>query len=215
MRNNSALWMAAIAVGGLLIAGLVGTVALLAFRTPGAQKVLRPTPDIAEVEKQLGATTATQPTGRVKTQPTQPGPPPPANLSAGELWKQAQVSETAQQIFNGYQGNAIAADQKYKGKLIATSGTVSKVDVDARGNGVVVFSVGEKIGDFDIPIGILHCTVDSADTDLLATLSPGHAVALVGYGGGKKATAITLEKCRVLFVAENEQALLKKFQGGK
>ena len=212
MRNNSALWMAAIAVGGLLIAGLVGTMAMVAFKSAGGQKAIRPTPDIAEVEKQLAAT---QPTGSIKTQPTQPGPPPPAGQSAGELWRQAQVSETAQQIFSGYQGNTIAADLKYKGKLIATTGIVQKVDVDLRGNGVVVFSVGETIGDIEIPFGFIHCTVDNADKDRLATLAPGHAVALVGYGGGKKATAITLEKCRILHAAENEQTLLKWFNSQK
>ncbi len=211
MRDNSALWMAAIAVGGLLVAGLAGTVALFAFKSSGVQKA-RQERDLAEAENQLaGATTPTmtQPTGRPPTQPT---PPPPSNPSAGELWKQAQVSETARQIFDGYQGNAVAADQKYKGKLIATTGTVEKVDLDPQGRGVVVFSVGESIGDFNITVGVVHCTVDNVDKDQLATLSQGHAVALVGYGGGKVLNAVKLEKCRILFTAANEQSLMQKFR---
>lgn len=203
MRNNSALWMAAIAVGGLLVAGLAGTVAMVAFKSSGVQKAAQQR-DLAEAEKQLATAIQTQPTGRARTQPTQPPPPPPAGLTAAELWKKAQVSETAQQIYTGYQGNAVAADQKYKGKLIATQGTVLKIDVDAQGRGVVVFSVGEFA---DLGLEVVLCTVDNADKDQLANLMQGHAVALVGYGKGKVLNAVTLEKCRILHAAENEQAL--------
>jgi hypothetical protein len=119
------------------------------------------------------------------------------------------VSETAHQIYNGYQGNAVAADQKYNGKLIATQGTVLKIDVDAQGRGVVIFSVGEFA---EFGLESVLCIVDNADKDRLATLAQGHAVALIGYGKGKVLNAITLEKCRILHVAENEQALNQWWQ---
>jgi hypothetical protein len=213
MRNNSALWMAAVAGGGLLVAAMVGVVAMVAFKSSGAQKIMRQERDLAEAEKQLAAA-QTPATGR-GTQPTKPTQPPPAgDPSARQLWDQA-VRETAKQIYTDYQTNGVAADQKYKGKLVGTTGKVSKIDVDAAGRASVVFTVGEPIGDFgDLGLEVVICVVDAADKDLLANLSAGNAVALVGYGSGKKLNFPTLEKCRILFTAANEQALNQMFQGG-
>jgi hypothetical protein len=208
MRNNSALWIGLIAAGGLLLAGLAGMVGVAMMKS-WPQKRVAQAPPTTQRER------PTAPTAKAAEVPVVAPAPEPTTL---DLWKQAPNRETAESLHRAYQGNAVAADQKFKGKNIALVGVVQKVETDQAGNGILMLKAGDLgdlsgLGDLGgVSVGFVSCHVVPADTSRLAPLAEGHAVAIVGTCKGKLFTGIMIEKCRLLQSARNMDELRKAFK---
>jgi hypothetical protein len=209
MRENSGLWIALLVVGGLLLAGLAGVGGLLAMRVRQ---------DRATVQKP--AVTETKPTE--KSKPIEPTPakkaaePPPADPTAAEKWANAEVREYAKKLLKDYQGNAVAADNKYKDRTVGVVGEVQKVDT-LKGKPVVILK--GAAAEFDIVLEHVLCVCDNGERDKLADLADGHWVALVGRCSGKGSlggfdlgSSIMLQDCNVVHVTRSEAEMQKAFQ---
>ncbi len=218
MRENSGLWIALLVVGGLLLAGLAGVGAMLAVKTRTAQRDRAEDRRLAEAEARLAALKEKKTTPAAKAaEPTTPEPL--ADPTATEKWAKADVREYAKKLLKDYQGNAVAADNKYKDRTVGVVGEVQKVDT-LKGKPVVVLK-GAAV-EFDIVLEHVLCVCDNADRDKLAELADGHWVALVGRctgkgsaGGIELGSTIMLQGCNVVHVARTEAEMSKAFQQKK
>jgi hypothetical protein len=218
MRENSGLWIALLVVGGLLLAGLAGVGAMLAFKTRTVQQRNMIDRDLAEAERaraeaaKLAASKGATPAEKTSEAKS---PELPADLTAAEKWTKADVREYAKKLLKDYQVNAVAADNKYKDRTVGVVGEVQKVDT-LNGKPVVVLK-GASV-EFDVVLEHVLCVCDNADRDRLAELADGHWVALVGRCTGKQSAAgleitsmVKLQGCSVVHVARSKEEMDKVF----
>src|SRR5262249_12521371 len=120
-----------------------------------------------------------------RTKP-KPNPAPPAGpdftVKAGDLLKE-------------YSGNALAADSKYKGKVLRVSGKCNSVQ-KAPLLGYVVQLLPEDAGDLNA--SYVQCVItDSAEPDVVK-LKAGDMVTLQGTCDGQVVAQVKLSKCVVV-----------------
>lgn len=89
--------------------------------------------------------------------------------------KKPELVVTATAYFNDYEGNEVAADEKYKGKLIEISGTVAEVRK----------TLGSYFIDLESPNQFLHIACEMSSQDGLASVAKGSSVTIIGQGAGK------------------------------
>jgi hypothetical protein len=161
---------------------------------------------LAAMQKQKQAAPAT------KTEPL-------AAPTATDKWGKADAREFAKKILKDYQGNAVAADNKYKDRMIGVVGEVQKVDT-LKGKPVVILK--GNAAEFDIVLEHVMCVCDNAERDRLAELTDGHWVALVGRctgkgtsGGFDLGSTIMLQDCNVVHIARSEAEMNQAFQQKK
>ena len=97
-----------------------------------------------------------------------------------------QVSAT--ELHNIFQDNEVAANKKYKGKVIEVKGTVYKVDTGWLGTYVYL-----DVGLFSE----IHCEMASGQEDILASLWKGQTVVIRGRCTGKTLGSVFLDNCKV------------------
>ncbi len=88
---------------------------------------------------------------------------------------QAIIEITASQLYSEYKANEIAADQKYKGKMLKVTGVVSSIGKDIFGSPYVVLTGG---GEYEV-WGV-QCTFSSTYEPQLAKLTKGQQVTVTG-----------------------------------
>lgn len=98
--------------------------------------------------------------------------------STNETEATAEVVEevttvTASQLFSDYKGNQVAADEKYKGKTIEVSGTISTIGKDI----LDTMYVSLKTGDI---IGTVQCMLEDSELEKAASLTQGQQITLTG-----------------------------------
>jgi hypothetical protein len=220
MRENSGLWIALLVVGGLLLAGLAGVGAMLAVKARTAQRDRAEDRRLAEAEAararaeaDLAALKQKKAAPDAKT--TEKAPEMPADPTAAEKWVNADFREYAAKLYKDYQGNVVAADNRYKGKTVGVVGEVQKVET-LKGKPVVILKAGSS--DLDLGLETVWCVCDDADRYKLGELADGHWVALVGRCTGKDAVAgiglggmVMLQGCNVVHVARSKEEMDKAF----
>ncbi|MDE2861465.1 MAG: hypothetical protein OYI31_04920 [Chloroflexota bacterium] len=87
-----------------------------------------------------------------------------------------EVRVTARQMYDDYESNRIAADQKYDGKVLALSGTVS----DFGGGDGQAYWVDLVTGDFTLEN--VRCHFSQSHLNDIASLAKGDRVTLRGKG---------------------------------
>jgi hypothetical protein len=100
---------------------------------------------------------------------------------------------TADELLEEYAKNEIAADQKYKDKLVQISGKVTKVE-KTPGLG---YYVGLGTAREDAPLGIM-CYLDSSAEADAAKLNSGDSVSLLGYCRGKTLSVMNFKSCVIV-----------------
>ena len=90
------------------------------------------------------------------------------------------VSITADQLFNAYKANEVAADEKFKDKVLLVSGTIDNIGKDITDTPYVVLKAG---GDFSF--GGVQCMFDDKAKGQLANLQKGQKVQIKGKCNGK------------------------------
>ena len=223
MRDNSALWIALVVAGGLLMAGLAGLLGMGVLKTRVAvrdaaqeQRLAEAERARAEAEAKLAEAQKGKATGPAPKAPEPKAGEPPASPTAVERWTKADLREYATKVQQDYQGNAVAADNKYKGKSVGVVGEVVKVD-SVLGREVLFL----KAADLGFPelaelSPSLVCYVEKADRDRLATLAAGHWVAVVGQCKGKgKLGMVELEGCALVHATATEAEMKQAFQQPK
>jgi hypothetical protein len=92
----------------------------------------------------------------------------------------APISVTATTLYHDYEGNEVAADEKYKGKTLAVSGTVDSIGKDISDTMYVTLSSGKQYS-----ITSVQCIFGDEHKSALARLSKGQKVTVKGRCDGK------------------------------
>ena len=100
------------------------------------------------------------------------------------------IAVEAKALTKEYDENELAADGKYKGKLLTVSGKIS--DIAETFGSVTVSLEGHQF------LQTVMCTFESSEKSKVAALKKGSQVTLIGTGEGSTAGLyVGLEKCRV------------------
>jgi hypothetical protein len=94
---------------------------------------------------------------------------------------------SADQLYSEYKANEVAADARYKGKIVLVSGTIQNIGKDVLDSAYIV--VGGK-GFLD---GV-QCSFTKGEESSVARLSKGQSVAVKGEVSGKMGN-VQLNKC--------------------
>lgn len=109
----------------------------------------------------------------------------PSNTQAAK-----PISISAKELTRAYDENELAADQKYKGKLLSVSGTVSSI-AETLGN-VTVQLEGHEF------MQSVMCSFEEEQKANVARLKKGQPIKLLGTGDGKTlGLYVGLEECRI------------------
>ena len=100
------------------------------------------------------------------------------------------VNVSAKELTKTYDENELAADEKYKGKMIAVSGKISNI-AETLGN-LTVSLEGHDI------VKSVMCSFDESEKSNITKLKKGQQVTLVGKGDGMTAGLyVGLEECKI------------------
>lgn len=111
----------------------------------------------------------------------------PAEKPAGP-----DVTVTAGELIKEFEGNELAADQKYKGKTIQVSGVVDKIDTELFNEDKYLLNITDG-GDFEF----LSVTCHDMSTDVLSTLSAGNPVTVIGDFDDGGDLGVDLKNCKL------------------
>jgi len=90
----------------------------------------------------------------------------------------ARYTVSANQLYSEYNSNEVAADAKYKGKIVIVSGTIQDIGKDIMDNAYIV------IGGSGFLDGV-QCTFSKGEESSVARLSKGQQVTVKGEVAGK------------------------------
>jgi hypothetical protein len=119
---------------------------------------------------------------KTKTPPPAPPPAPAVTVKAGELLKE-------------YSTNAVAADGKYKGKVLAVSGKFNSAQAPVPLMGVAVQLLPEDAG--DVNASYVQCFILDSAKDDVGKLQPGQTITMQGTCDGQVLGQVKLSKCTV------------------
>jgi hypothetical protein len=109
---------------------------------------------------------------------------------APEQPKTPEVTVTSAALAKAYKDNEVAADQKYKGKLVEITGKVTGVDNGTFDNEIIVkLSDGEY--DFSGPM----CYMKPSEHDKVINYTKGQQVTLIGTGNSATIGSPMLKDC--------------------
>jgi hypothetical protein len=92
--------------------------------------------------------------------------------------QEPEISITASQLYKEYEANGVAADQKYKGKVLSVSGVVNNIDRDILDKIYVTIKGDEYFGD-------IQCYFAESHVNAAAQLSKGQKITVKGKCDGK------------------------------
>lgn len=94
---------------------------------------------------------------------------------------------SANQLYNEYNSNEVAADSKYKGKVVIVTGTIQDIGKDFMDDAYIV------IGGDGFLDGV-QCTFTKGEQSSVARLSKGQSVRVKGEVAGKMGNVL-VNKC--------------------
>ena len=99
---------------------------------------------------------------------------------------------TAMQIINDYKDNGVAADAKYKNKLVEVSGVVDTIDKDILDTPYIALESYEYA-----IVDRIQCMFSKSDEVQLATVAKGQQITLRGNVEGKLGNVI-IRDCQIV-----------------
>jgi len=87
------------------------------------------------------------------------------------------IKVTASQLYAAYRANEIDADNKYKGKILEVSGTVSTIGKDILDSPYVALKT-------DDIIGVVQCMLENSEKSKAAGLQKGQRIVVQGKNSG-------------------------------
>jgi putative nucleic acid binding protein len=103
--------------------------------------------------------------------------------------QQAAIITTAPDLINDYKANEIAADQRYKGRVVQVSGAVDSIGKDIMDSMYLTLSSGEEFG-----LTSVQCFFNDSAGASLARLQKGERVTVICVCDGKFGNVI-LKDC--------------------
>lgn len=100
------------------------------------------------------------------------------------------VEVTATDLYNEYQENRLVADDKYDGKILRVSGSISNIGKDILDNPYITLGTGELIGE-------IQCMLTGDSVERAKTLQDGQSVVVQGKNSGIVANVV-LRNCEII-----------------
>jgi len=94
---------------------------------------------------------------------------------------------SANQLYNEYNSNEVAADSKYKGKVVIVTGTIQDIGKDIMDDAYIVIGGGGFLDG-------VQCTFTKGEQSSVARLSKGQQVRVKGEVAGKMGNVL-VNKC--------------------
>jgi len=94
---------------------------------------------------------------------------------------------SANQLYNEYNSNEVAADSKYKGKIVIVTGTIQDIGKDIMDDAYIVIGGGGFLDG-------VQCTFTKGEQSTVARLSKGQQVRVKGEVAGKMGNVL-VNKC--------------------
>jgi len=94
---------------------------------------------------------------------------------------------SANQLYNEYNSNEVAADSKYKGKVVIVTGTIQDIGKDIMDDAYIVIGGGGFLDG-------VQCTFTKGEQSSVARLSKGQSVRVKGEVAGKMGNVL-VNKC--------------------
>jgi len=104
--------------------------------------------------------------------------------------KEDPIPVKATRLHRDYDANEVAADEKYKGKLLLVEGVISSIDKDFMGDTVLMLSSGQMLSD-------VHAELTKAEAPRAAQLKKRQRVEVECRGAGRVLTSAVLKGCVV------------------
>jgi hypothetical protein len=115
-------------------------------------------------------------------------------LESGSNFKakvfEVEIFVTSKELVKAYSGNEIAADLKYKDRIIQISGKVLDVSNGIFDNEIIIILSGDKYNIYNT-----HCYMNDKQYDEASKLIKGKEVILVGRGDGATIKSPQLSDC--------------------
>ncbi|MFA5000753.1 MAG: hypothetical protein WC531_00790 [Candidatus Paceibacterota bacterium] len=112
--------------------------------------------------------------------------------SAKEVVKPEAIKITATALAEAYKSNEVAADAKYKNKLVEVSGFVDSIGKDILDSPYITLSTGQY------SVTFIQCFFSKADEPVLAKFSKGQSLRLEGEVSGLTLISVVLKGCRAV-----------------
>lgn len=106
--------------------------------------------------------------------------------------KSPEVTVTSAALAKAYKDNEVAADQKYKDKVIEVSGKVTGVD-----NGILDNEIIVKLSDGEYDFSGPWCYMLPSEHDKVVSYAKGQQVTLIGIGNSATIGSPILKECVV------------------
>jgi hypothetical protein len=184
-------------LGGGLAAFLVAVIAFTVYesQSPGTSTANTTTnaSKVATVSPPPSSTPEPSPTEQTAAAPVPT--PEPINVSLDALpgWPQEQPKKVSlDTLYNDYQANEVAADNKYRGHLLMVSGSINRIAKNLMDQTYLALNLDGRV--FDI-----NAVLASPYLPVAAALSKGQMVTLVCVGDGKVITP-DIKNCAIAVV---------------
>lgn len=113
--------------------------------------------------------------------------------SVEEKQESNPINISAQTLVSEYRENEIAADQKYKGKLLYVTGVIEDFGVGLFERKYISISDGEMFS-----LHSIHCIIEDENVSQITDLIKGQEVEVQGLNSGMTILAISLDNCTVV-----------------
>ena len=100
------------------------------------------------------------------------------------------IEMNAVQLYQEYNANQVAADAKYKGKILSVSGTVNDVGIDIIDTPYVMLGTEQLLS-------AVQCMFSKQDESMLAQLSKGQSLRIQGKCDGLGIISVMLSNCLI------------------
>jgi hypothetical protein len=110
------------------------------------------------------------------------------------------VTVSASQLYADYEANGVAADGKYKGKVLLVTGKVNTIDRDIMDKIYITLKGDEYFGD-------IQCFFAESQVGTASQLSKGQTITLIGKCDGKVMN-VMLKGCAIENIKPINQKLL-------
>ena len=107
--------------------------------------------------------------------------------------KEEAILITALDLYNAYDSNEVAADQKYRDKQLEVTGKVKDIGKDIFDKIYVTLDVGAGLGS-------VYISFEKGQEEQIAELSKGQNLTVVGKCGGFSALSVTLKKSQIKWI---------------
>lgn len=96
---------------------------------------------------------------------------------------------TASELYRAYEANEVSADEQYKGKRMAITGTIGMIGKDVLDNPYVSFRIDYLQG--------VNCYFSDENNKIISQLSKGQKVTIIGTCSGLTLTDVVIKDCEI------------------